>query len=173
VRKASPHIDAEALGIEFMRGVHVPDLESFHDFLLDTAAQFVTAGGGLAVPMTVVLSKSGAVAIVPPLPSKDGIAIFQKAVSQHATVRACAVVFEAWMSKKTPEEHKANPVQPVDDPDRGECITVSIMTAGRQAISISPIERPANIVKKAPFKWLDEVKGEHAGRFVRRRPRND
>jgi hypothetical protein len=31
----------------------------------------------------------------------------------------------------------------------------------------SPIERPSNIVKKAPFQWLDEATGEYHGRFVR------
>lgn len=58
-------------------------------------------------------------------------------------------------------------VEPRLDPDRGEAVFVSILTAGRQAMSMSPIERPANIVRRARFQWLDESPDKHGGRFVR------
>lgn len=153
--------------ITFVSGLHIADLEAFHDRLLDIAAQIVASGKECA-PLTFILSNGGKLAIVPPPASKTALANFQKMVVREPMVRACAIVFEAWVSAKAYDERKTNSdFMPVDDPERSEAIVVSIMTAGRQAMSTSAIERPSNVVKKAPFEWLDEARGEHLGRFVR------
>jgi hypothetical protein len=59
--------------------------------------------------------------------------------------------------------------EPRLDPERGEAVIVSILTAGRQALTFSPIKRPENTVEKAAFEWLDETKKlkKASGRFVR------
>ena len=157
----------DSLGIAFVDAVQLDTLEAFHDHLLEVASSIIAAGDE-CIPLVFVLSMGGKLAILPPLPSKDAAARYQQAVVQHPMVRACAVVFEAWMSQQSQEQRKANPdAMPVDDPKRSEAIVVSIMTAGRQAMTFSEIKRPSNTVERAAFEWIDETGGKFEGRFVR------
>lgn len=156
--------------IAFVDGVVIHELADFHDHLLGTAARIVGTGQELVSPMIFTLSKEGKLAIMPPAGSKEAIARYQKAIVQDPMVRACAIVFEAWVSSYTKDDPRARPenrVEPRLDPAHTEGIVVSIMTAGRQALTISPIKRPENTVERAPFRWLDEGDGRHEGRFVR------
>jgi hypothetical protein len=156
-----------SLGITFVDAVQLDTLEAFHDHLLEVASGIVAAGDE-CLPLIFVLTVGGKLAILPPLPSKDAAALYQQTVVQHPMVRACAIVFEAWMSHQTIEQRKANPdAMPVDDPKRSEAIVVSIMTAHRQAMTCSEIKRPSNKVERAPFEWIDETGGSFGGRFVR------
>lgn len=155
------------LSITFISGVHIPSLEAFHDHLLDTAAEVIARGDAWASPTTYVLSNDGKLAVIPPMGSKDRTAQFQKAAVKTPLVRACALVFEAWVSNHPKEVDRKSVCLPSEDPNRTEAVVVSIMTAGRQAMSCSPIERPANIVHKTPIRWLDVNEGAHEGRFIR------
>jgi len=158
----------DGIPIAFTSGLRIPSLEAFHDHLLDTSAKIIADGDEVHGPMIFILSRAGQVAVIPPVGSKEGIARFQQAVVQEPMVRACALVFEAWMSTHPKEVDRKSVPMPRDDPKRQEAIVVSIMTNGRQAMSFSPITRPANTLERAPFKWLDEIEGaKHKGRFVR------
>jgi hypothetical protein len=161
----------DAFGIIFVDGIHIPDLETFHNHLLDIASEKIAAGEELGAPTIFILSPDGKLAIMPAgALSKQGVANLQKMAVRDPLVRACALVFEAWTSHRTDEARKSNPdAMPVDDPNRGEAVIVSILTAGRQAMTFSPIRRPANTVEKARFEWLDESKTfkKASGRFVR------
>jgi hypothetical protein len=158
----------QGLPIVFADDVHIPDLAGFHDHILDTAVSIVESGKEQAAPVIFILSNDGKLAIIPagPFP-KEVIAAFQKAVVGEPMVRACAMVFEAWVSSHPKEVDRKSVCMPSEDPNRGEAIIVSIMTAGRQAMTISHIQRPANTVQRAAFEWLDESGGEFSGRFVR------
>jgi hypothetical protein len=157
----------DAIPMAFVDGVQLASLEAFHDHILGTASGIVAVGKDVAAPVMFVLSQGGKLAIIPgAFLSKQGVANFQQAVVRDPMVRACALVFEAWVSAY--ETKPDNPVMPADDPNRTEAIVVSILTAGRQAMTFSPIKRPANTVERAQFKWLDEVDGKFDGRFVRR-----
>ena len=150
----------------FVDGVNLASLEAFHDHILAKAIEIVAAGGEVAAPMVFVLSRGGMLAIIPGGAfSKQSVATLQRDLAREPMVRACAVIFEAWVS--TYASKPENPVMPVDDPGRTEALVVSILTAGRQAMTMSPIERPSNTVQKAPFAWLDESDGKFEGRFVR------
>jgi len=153
--------------ISFISGVHIPSLEGFHDHLLDIAAEVIATGEELPSPTIYVLSNAGELAIIAPMGSKESSAGYQKAVVKVPIVRACALVFEAWISTHPGGVDKERVGLPSEDPNRTEAVGVSLMTAGRQAFTFSPIERPANIVRKAPFKWLDESDGAYKGRFIR------
>jgi hypothetical protein len=156
------------LPIAIVAGARFTELEAFYDWMLGTTAKMVAAGKSVEAHLIFVLFNDGQIAVMPPPGSKDMLVTFQKFVVKEPMVRACAVVFEAWTSHKTEDPRKTNPnFRPADDPDRGEAIVVSILTAGRQVMTTSPIERPSNIVKKAPFQWMDEATGKHSGRFVR------
>ena len=155
------------LGV-IVTGARMADLESFHGYLIDTASKIVAAGKEVERPLIFVLTRDGRMAILPPPPSKDNLVQFQKSIVREPVVRACAVVFEAWTSSRVLDMRKTNPgFMPVDDPQRTEAIIVSIMTTGRQSMTVSPIERPANVVHKAPFQWLDEKADKFSGRFIR------
>ena len=110
--------------------------------------------------MLLTLSNGGQLAIMPAPGTPDTFTRLQRSLTTDPMVRACALVFESWATNRTD-------IPPSEDPERGEAILVSIMTAGRQGISVSPIERPANTVRKGPFKWIDESGGEITGRFIR------
>lgn len=149
--------------ISFHPGVNIPDLAGLHDHLLDVASEIVATGGDVATPVVFVLSMDGQLGMLSAATSsKDGIAEFQRVAVQNRATRACAVVMEVWTSENIQHRQK-----PSLDPEGGEAIVASIMTAGRQAMSVSRIERPANVVHKAPLQWLDESEAEYRGRFVR------
>jgi hypothetical protein len=157
-------------GIAFVEGVHIASLEEFHDYLLGTASSIVASGKELASPMLFVLSNGGKLAIIPAASSSmQGIANYQQAVVREPMVRACAMVFEAWLSSHPIGTDRKNVPMPRDDPARTEAVGVSIMTAGRQAMTFSPIKRPENTVEKAAFEWLDKTKNltKASGRIVR------
>jgi hypothetical protein len=153
--------------ITFINDVHIPDLETFHDHLLAMATQVVEAGDEFPSPTLFVLSNEGKLAVLPPLPSKNMSASYQQGVVEHPMVRACALVFEAWVSTYAKDVDRTKVPMPSEDPNRKEVLCVSIMTKGRQALTYSDIERPSNTVKKTPFTWLDQAEGKHKGRFIR------
>ncbi len=115
--------------------------------------------------MVFVLSRNGELAIGPAMESKEATARFLKAAVQIPEVRASALVVEAWTAKREDGQQR---VEPRLDPERKEAIFVTILTAGRQAVSISPIERPANTVQKSPLQWIDESSEKWDGLFLRR-----
>jgi hypothetical protein len=154
--------------IEFVGGLHIPTLEGFHDHLLNMAAEVIATGKELPTPMAYVLSDEGSLAVVPLMSlDKTAVALYQKLVVKQPMTRACALVFESWVTSHPKGTDPKKVSQPSDDPNRGEAVIVSIMTKGRQAFSINHIERPSNIVRKEPFKWLDEAGGTYEGRFIR------
>jgi len=144
-------------------GIHIPDMQAFYDYLFDTSSKIVAAGKEIERPMVFVLTIRGELALIPTSGTKDHIVAFQKAIVLEPEIRACALVFEAWVSRQM-QKDESKLIQASDDPAREEAIIVSIMTYGRQAFTFSIIERPANIVHKGQFKWIDHA--DIKGRFV-------
>jgi hypothetical protein len=151
-------------------GMHVETIESFHESLLDIHCKGIERGKEQTEPAFYVLTTSGEIAIISGSSFADmgDAALFQQHLVKEPLVRACAIVSEAWVAARTKEQNETmKDVRPKDDPNRTEAVVVSILTAGRQALTISPIRRPANIVERAPFQWLDEAKYKSGGRMVR------
>lgn len=100
---------------------------------------------------------------------KDFIAHMLQTLAQAPEVQVVGYLSEAWMSQATKGANVTN-LRPSEDPNRTECVIITLMSADCQALQICPIGRNEDTVNVTVTEMqFDRPENPLQGRFVRPR----